>query len=113
MKKKINDKLEDAYVKSKSHQFKAEDWITEDWEMIKGKSVQEAQETGISEAKLKDIGNKITVLPKEMNFHRLVRKIFETRTASIESGKAIDWGTAEALAFASLLTDGYHVRISG
>ena len=48
-----------------------------------------------------------------MNFHRLVRKIFEARTASIETGKAIDWGTAEALAFASLITDGYHVRISG
>lgn len=29
------------------------------------------------------------------------------------SGKGIDWGTAEALAFATLIQDGYHVRISG
>ena len=62
---------------------------------------------------LKDTGKKITELPKEMNFHRLVRKIFETRTQTIETGKGIDWGTAEALAFATLVKDGYHVRISG
>lgn len=32
---------------------------------------------------------------------------------SIQTGKGIDWGTAEALAFASLLQEGYHVRLSG
>jgi len=42
-----------------------------------------------------------------------VRKIFENRNASIQDGVGIDWGTAEALAFATLIQDGYHVRISG
>jgi 2-oxoglutarate dehydrogenase complex dehydrogenase (E1) component-like enzyme len=32
---------------------------------------------------------------------------------SIKTGKGIDWGTAEALAFASLIAEGYHVRLSG
>ena len=40
-------------------------------------------------------------------------KIFTARNKSIVEGKGIDWGTAEALAFASLINDGYHVRISG
>jgi 2-oxoglutarate dehydrogenase E1 component len=52
-------------------------------------------------------------LPKTGDFHRLVKKIFETRASSISSGKDIDWGTAEALAFSSLIQDGFNVRISG
>ena len=56
---------------------------------------------------------KITVLPEHSNFHKLVKKIFVTRQKSIETGKDIDWGTAEALAFSSLIQDGFDVRISG
>jgi 2-oxoglutarate dehydrogenase E1 component len=56
---------------------------------------------------------KITTLPEDKNFHRLVKKIFDARKTTIETGKGIDWGTAEALAFATLLKDGYEVRLSG
>ena len=35
------------------------------------------------------------------------------RKKSIIEGKGIDWGTAEALAFASLMDEGFHVRLSG
>lgn len=57
MKKKINDSLEDAYVKSKTHTFKAEDWITEQWEAILGNEVQDAVKTGLEISHLKDVGN--------------------------------------------------------
>ena len=40
-------------------------------------------------------------------------KIFSARNKSIVDGQGIDWGTAEALAFASLINEGYHVRLSG
>lgn len=43
----------------------------------------------------------------------MVKKIYETRRKSIQDGKGIDWGTAEALAFASLIDEGFHVRVSG
>jgi 2-oxoglutarate dehydrogenase E1 component len=64
---------------------------------------------------LKDVGNKVTLLPDEKDgeFHRLIKKIFELRNKTIVSGKNIDWGTAEALAFSTLMQDGYHVRLSG
>lgn len=52
-------------------------------------------------------------MPKTGDFHRLVKKIFEARAVSISSGEGIDWGTAEALAFSSLIQDGFNVRISG
>jgi 2-oxoglutarate dehydrogenase E1 component len=103
MKKKILTSLEDAYVKSKTHKFKAEDWITDQWEAIKGNKVETAIKTGMEINALKEVGNKITILPENKTFHRLIRKIFEQRTASIQTGKGIDWGTAEALAFATLV----------
>jgi len=52
---------------------------------------------------LLETGVTITTLPEDMSFHRLVRKIFEARKTSIETGTGIDWGTAEALAFATLI----------
>ena len=72
-----------------------------------------ATSSGIDKARLQEVGNVISTLPADKKFHRLVRKIFEARNASIQDGVGIDWGTAEALAFATLIQDGYHVRISG
>lgn len=62
---------------------------------------------------LRDIGIKISTLPEDKKFHRLVKKIFEQRVQSFETGEGIDWGTAEALACSTLIKEGYKVRISG
>jgi len=51
-------------------------------------------------------------LPDE-KFHSQIVKIFKARQAAIASGQGIDWGTGEALAFATLIDEGYHVRLSG
>ena len=52
-------------------------------------------------------------MPDGKKFHNSVAKVFKAREKSIETGKEIDWGTAEALAFATLIKEGNHVRISG
>jgi 2-oxoglutarate dehydrogenase E1 component len=52
-------------------------------------------------------------LPDDWVFHPQVKKIYEGRRKAIEEGKGIDWGTAESLAFASLIHEGFHVRLSG
>lgn len=71
------------------------------------------KDTGIKIKELKELGEKITTLPDDWNFHPIVKKIYEIRKKSIHDGKGIDWGTAEALAFASLIQEGYLVRVSG
>ena len=103
MKQFINQNLEDAYTKSKSLTYKAEDWMTEQWQSIKNFDKDKEKFSGIELDRLKDLGNKVTTLPNTGNFHRLVKKIFEQRANSISTGKDIDWGTAEALAFSSLI----------
>jgi 2-oxoglutarate dehydrogenase E1 component len=114
MKKFCWDTLEESYAKSKTLEYKAEDWQTEDWEAIKVFDDFDLKKcSSITPERLLDVGHHITALPQDSNFHRLVRKIFDNRYKSITEGKNIEWGTAEALAFATLIQDGYHVRISG
>lgn len=64
---------------------------------------KDAMNTGIDAKRFKDLGSLIAQLPKDAEFHRLVKKIFEARQQSVETGKDIDWGTAEAMAFGSLI----------
>ena len=53
------------------------------------------------------------MLPTDGKFHNNIVKIFKDRNRSIVEKTGIDWGTAEALAFATLIDKGYHVRLSG
>lgn len=62
---------------------------------------------------LRKMGKKISYLPETRKFHPQIIKIFQARMDAMESGKGIDWGLAEALAFGSLIEEGHHVRISG
>ena len=63
--------------------------------------------------KLKCIGQAITKIPEKFKPHRAVEIIFEQRASMVERGEGIDWAFAESLAFATLLEEGYHVRLSG
>lgn len=112
-----NTKMEEAYVKSKTIKFNKEDWGSDHWTSIKenkDKYGDFLNDTGVEKQKLLEIGNKITKLPEDGGkFHPQIVKIFQARHKSIEEGKGIDWGTAEALAFATLIDQGYHVRLSG
>lgn len=62
---------------------------------------------------LKNVGKAITTLPENFKPHKAVKKIFEQRAKMIETGEGIDWAVGEALAFATLLVEGNHVRLSG
>ena len=114
MKNRIKGEIEKAYVASKNHQFNIEEWKNEEWESIKESSKYgKLKDTGVELAALRDVGEKITTLPDDQDFHPQVKKIFDARLKSIKEGQGIDWGTAEALAFASLIQEGFHVRVSG
>ncbi len=110
------NELEQAYVKSKTLVYEREDWATESWEAIKDTSAYggDLKNTGEKIDYLRKLGVKLSTLPEDQGkFHPQIVKIFKQRLAAMESGQGIDWGTAEALAFATLIDEGYHVRISG
>lgn len=62
---------------------------------------------------LQQVGKALTTFPENFNVHRNLKRIIQTREKTLKSGKDIDWSTAEALAWGSLLTEGKHVRCSG
>lgn len=74
---------------------------------------EEPAQTGFDTAKLVDIAKSSVDLPAGFNVHPRLKKMFiEPRIKTIESGK-FDWATAEAVAFGSLATEGYNVRLVG
>jgi len=62
---------------------------------------------------LKAIGKTLTTVPTEFNIHKTLMRILDAKSETLKSSANIDWATAEALAFGSLLEDGYGVRLSG
>jgi len=68
--------------------------------------------TGVSEDNLHKLLQKLCHVPENFQLHPQIAKLLEERR-NLGNGKWLDWATAEALAFASLLDEGYRVRLSG
>jgi 2-oxoglutarate dehydrogenase E1 component len=101
---------------AQSYRANKADWLDGRWSGFKtGGDVDDPRRgrTGVEIAVLKDIGQKITSLPPDFHLHRTLNRFFENRRKAIESGIGVDWATAEALAFCSLLLEGHRVRLSG
>jgi 2-oxoglutarate dehydrogenase E1 component len=92
------------------------DWLDGKWAGFKIADQEEDARrgvTGVEIATLKEIGRRITKVPDGFRVHRTIQRFLDNRAKAIESGIGIDWATGEALAFCSLLQEGYHVRLSG
>jgi 2-oxoglutarate dehydrogenase E1 component len=92
------------------------DWLDGRWSGFKAAGdAEDARrgKTGVDLTTLKSIGEKITTLPPGFHLHRTLTRFLDNRRKAIETGVGLDWATAEALAFCSLLLDGHRVRLSG
>lgn len=69
--------------------------------------------TNVERETLSHIANVISTWPEGFSVHKNLQRILANRGKAVEEGKGIDWATAEALAFGSLLREGKHVRLSG
>ncbi len=111
--KKFKDLLDDQYKNAKDYKPKIE-WFEGTWSRYKPRRGQDKRgDTGYSTSKLLEISDRIHSLSTELNIHKTIVKIFEARKNSMNKGNGIDWSTAEALAFGSLLEEGYPVRLVG
>ncbi len=111
--KKFKDLLDQQFKTAKDYKPKIE-WFEGTWSRYKpekGKDKRGA--TGAELNILSDISKKINIVPSEYNIHKTIGKILDNRKQTVEQGFGIDWATAEALAFGSLLEEGYPVRLVG
>jgi 2-oxoglutarate dehydrogenase E1 component len=71
------------------------------------------QPTGVSRDELLELTERLTTYPKGFHIHPKVKKLLEQRLEMGTGKKPLDYGMAEALAFASLVKEGIPVRLSG
>jgi len=113
MKIKFKNLLEEQFKTAKEYKPKLE-WYAGVWSRYKPERGKDRRGvTGVSIEKIKQIGEKITTIPKKFNAHPTIKKIFENKKKMFLTGKGFDWATAEQLAFATLLEEGYPVRLCG
>ena len=69
--------------------------------------------SGVDKKIIIETGKKISEIPKNFSIHKTLRKVLEQKQKMFTENIPIDWSTAESLAFATLLKDGFSVRLSG
>lgn len=90
--------------------FMSDDWV--DFPLSVKDAMQESVNTGFDLEELKKLAVKMTTLPADKKFISKIKRLFDNRLKMIESN-SFDWALGEWLAYATLLTDGNNVRISG
>ena len=110
-------RLEAEFEAGQAYSANKADWLDGRWTGFKSaQNVADADrrgETGVKLERLRLIGERITTPPEGFAVHKTILRFLENRRAAINSGEGIDWSTAEALAFGTLLDDGFPVRLSG
>lgn len=75
--------------------------------------IKEKVDTSISQETFDSLAKTITTLPENFKPHNRISKIYQDRVKMMNSELKMDWGFAETMAYASLLKDGYQIRIDG
>ena len=113
MKIDFKNLLEEQYKTSKDYKPKIE-WYEGSWSRYKPeKGKDKIGKSGTDIKIIQNLSEIINNIPKEINVHKTISKIFEARRQTVLEKKNIDWSTAEALAFGTLLNEGFPVRLVG
>jgi 2-oxoglutarate dehydrogenase E1 component len=110
----ISAKLEKAYETIHGSQCPFPEFpFYEHWQGFHGNYSHELQETGVDPKRLLKLARKLKRIPADFTLFSKLQRLLKKRLDTVEQGSGIDWSTAEALAFASLLTEGLPIRLSG
>jgi len=84
-----------------------------DWTPFLNAKWTDQADTGVPLTELTRIGEKLTIVPENFTVHPLVNKLLNDRLKMARGEQKLDWGMGEHLAFATLLSSGYNIRITG
>ena len=105
--------LEKEYKASETYKSELK-WFEGVWSRFKpGLGKDKRGVSGVDKDKLMQIGKKISTYPANFVIHKTLAKVFKQRFDMFDKNLPIDWSTAEALAFGTLLNEGFSVRLSG
>ena len=106
--------LEEDFKDAENWKHSKADWLGGRWQgMHRARGSVRRGETQENEKELRHLIDVLTEVPKDFEVHRTLTRLLNRKRKTLESGKGIDWATAEAMAFGSLLDEGHNVRLSG
>ena len=114
MKAAFQAHLNEEFEAGKDYKPNKADWLDGRWSHLdrEGAEYQRGQ-TAIPPETLAEVGTALTRAPEGYPLHKTVGRLLDTKAEMFATGQGFDWATAEALAFGSLLTEGYPVRLAG
>ena len=111
------ERLDAEFEAGQAYKPNKADWLDNRWSGLRAAdSVSDDPrrgETGLPSDMVEELGRRLSAVPEGFNVHRTIQRFMENRRQTIETGEGIDWATAEALAFGSLVDEGHPVRLSG
>ena len=115
MKSAFQAHLNEEFEAGRSYRPNKADWLDGKWSHLDRREAGKYQRgrTAIKPETMAEIGRALTAIPEGFTLHRTVERLLGAKAKMFETGEGFDWATAEALAFGSLLTEGYPVRLSG
>ncbi|MBY0581815.1 MAG: 2-oxoglutarate dehydrogenase E1 component [Sphingomonas sp.] len=115
--KSFNDLLEGEFEAGASYKPNKADWFAGRWSGLHApadaESARRNVETGIDKKLFDALGRTLTTVPDTVKIHKTLGRVIDAKREMFNSGTNFDWATGEALAFGSLLSEGYGVRLSG
>jgi 2-oxoglutarate dehydrogenase E1 component len=115
-KQRWRDHLDVEFDVGQSYLPNKADWLDGAWSGLTTAQAGDERrvgQTGVPIEQLKEIGRKLSRVPKDFKVHRTIKRFLDARKKMTDSGEGIDWAMGEALAFGSLLKEGHKVRLSG
>ena len=108
-------RYDEAHQAAQSYRVNKADWLEGNWRGLKTDEAQDETEqaTAVREPDLHEVGMALAAVPGNFDLNPKIARQMDAKRAMIETGEGVDWATAEALAFGSLLLEGHHVRLSG
>jgi 2-oxoglutarate dehydrogenase E1 component len=109
--------LESEFKTGESYKANEADWFGGRWagfhKPADPESARRNVETGVERKLFDALGRTLTSIPGDLTIHPTLARVLDAKRAMFTNGTNFDWATGEALAFGSLLSEGYDVRLSG
>ncbi len=109
--------LEEEFTAGQNYKANQADWFGGRWTGLSKPADPETArrnvKTGIPKKLLEGLGRTLTTVPDGHNIHPTLKRVLDAKKAMFATGTNFDWATGEALAFGSLLSEGFGVRLSG
>ncbi|MEW4468736.1 2-oxoglutarate dehydrogenase E1 component [Parasphingorhabdus sp. JC815] len=109
--------LETQFKEAAHYKAGKADWFGGRWRGLHAPADPETArrnvETAIDKKLFDSLGRTLTTVPDDHNIHKTLARVLDAKAKMFETGENFDWATGEALAFGSLLSEGYNVRLSG